>query len=51
LANTLAGLKATFCSCFAYGKLAHRTRDPTMTGYNRFNTDVRFGFPLDLSQR
>ncbi|PMD31430.1 hypothetical protein L207DRAFT_188587 [Hyaloscypha variabilis F] len=32
-------LKATFCSCFVYGKLAHRTRDPTLTGYNRFNVD------------
>jgi len=32
-------LKATFCSCFVYGKMAHRIRDPTLTGYNRFNTD------------
>ncbi|PMD52441.1 uncharacterized protein K444DRAFT_543603 [Hyaloscypha bicolor E] len=32
-------LKATFCSCFVYGKLAHRMRDPTLTDYNRFNVD------------
>jgi hypothetical protein len=40
------GLKATFCSCFAYGKLAHRIRDPTLSGYERINTDVRLIFLL-----
>jgi hypothetical protein len=43
-ANKYAGLKATFCSCFVYGKLAHRMRDPTLTDYNRFNVDVRPAF-------
>ncbi len=41
-----AGLKATFCSCFVYGKLAHRMRDPTLSGYERINTDVRTIFFL-----
>ncbi|KAF8856014.1 PLAC8-domain-containing protein [Acephala macrosclerotiorum] len=32
-------LKATFCPCFVYGKTQARMRDPTLAGYERFNTD------------
>ncbi|KAL2060553.1 hypothetical protein VTL71DRAFT_9194 [Oculimacula yallundae] len=32
-------LKATFCSCFVYGRTQARLRDPTLAGYERINND------------
>lgn len=32
-------LKATFCSCFVYGKIVARGKDPSLQGYERFNGD------------
>lgn len=37
---TTKGLKATFCSCFVYGKNVARLRDPSLANYERFNGDV-----------
>ncbi|KAI9052011.1 hypothetical protein LZ554_004265 [Drepanopeziza brunnea f. sp. 'monogermtubi'] len=53
-------LKATFCSCFVYGRTQARLRDPSLTGYERINNDcllfaglncVGAGFVLEFLKR
>lgn len=41
---TFLGLKATFCSCFVYGKTANRFENPSLQGYSHLNSSVYYAF-------